>query len=144
MHHEHAGFFLSWILNTHEWYKIEDWWDVTRSLLWITTNLITAFCYYAIPWEIYHWRKALPLKAVGIIGIGFILFILACGTHHIVDVIIMPTAPWWAIWSVNIPMAIVSFWTWFIIMNQRNNIITVLEALKGIFLDNKPTKPRLF
>jgi len=137
--HEHSHFFMSWILNNHEWYKINDWWDVARSLMWISSNLVTAFCYYAIPWEIWQWRKALPLKSVAVIGIGFILFIVYCGTHHIVDVIIMPTAPWWAIWSVNIPLEITSFWTWIIIRNQRKNIIKVLEVLKEMFLDEPKT-----
>jgi hypothetical protein len=138
MEHMHtSAFFFSWILNDHSWYKIDNYWDVARALIWISTNLVTAFCYYAIPWEIYQWRKALPLKSVAVVGFGFILFIVSCGTHHIVDVIIMPTAPWWAIWSVNVPLEISSLATWLVIRNQRAFIISALRSLREIYSNGR-------
>jgi hypothetical protein len=125
---------LGWLLNSHDWYKIDDCWDAIRAGMWITTNLVTALCYYAIPYEIYHWSRAIPLKSVWLVGVGFIGFIVACGTHHVVDVVIMPTAPWWAIWSVNAPMMLFSLATWLMIRYQRVKIILALQALTGLLL----------
>ncbi len=125
---DHA-FYLDFLWNNHSWYKIENLNDFIRALLWCAANAITAFSYLAIPWEIWLWRKVLPFFSTNIVGIGFVSFIVACGLHHLVDIVIMPTAPWWAILWVNIPMAIVSAATWIYIRVNRGMIIKILRAI---------------
>ncbi len=125
---DHA-YYLDFLWNNHSWYKIEDINDFIRALLWCFANLITGLAYLAIPYEIWLWRKVLPFFSTNIVGLGFVMFIVACGTHHLVDIIIMPTAPWWAILWVNIPMAAVSFATWVYIRVNREMIMKILESI---------------
>jgi len=120
----------AFVLNDHSWYRIDDTWDVARAALWCAANLVTAFCYFAIPWELRHWRRELPYQSVALIATMFMGFIFFCGVHHVVDVLIMPTAPWWAIWTANIPMAGFSIATWIIIRRQRRGIMWVLGMLR--------------
>ncbi len=123
------GYFLDFLWNNHSWYKIENLNDFVRAILWCSANFVTGVAYLAIPYEILLWRKVLPFFSTNIVSVGFVSFIVACGTHHLVDIVIMPTAPWWAILWVNIPMAIVSAATWVFIRANRKMILKILQAI---------------
>ncbi len=133
----HHVYWLDFLWNNHDWYKIDNLNDFVRALTWCGTNLLTSFCYIAIPYEIYKWRQTLKFVSSSMIGLGFIVFIFLCGIHHLVDVIIMPTAPWWAIISVNIPMAIASLLTYYNISRNRPLIIELLQELEDLFETKK-------
>ena len=92
-------------------------------------NIVTGLAYLGIPYEIWKWRKALSSRAANYLSILFVAFITFCGLHHFVDVIIMPTAPWWAILSVNLPMALVSAVTLFYLQRNRELLIKLLEEI---------------
>jgi len=133
----HSNYILDFLWNDHSWYTINSFDDFSRAILWCLANLVTAFAYYGIPWEIWQWRKQLPFYSSAMVGLLFISFIIACGTHHIVDVIIMPTAPWWAVLWVNIPMAAVSLATWIYIRNNRPMILKILQGILKMMEANK-------
>jgi len=128
----HSAYWLDFLWNDHSWYVIHDANDFVRAVLWVVTNLLTALAYYAIPYEIWLWRNELSSIAARIVGFGFVMFILLCGTHHIVDVIIMPTAPWWAVWVINVPMAVASIGTMWFIQKNRNLLLEVLRVLNRL------------
>lgn len=121
------------ILNDHSWYKIDTVEDIARSVLWISENLTTAISYFLIPNEINHWSEHLDFPVTKAIAIAFIGFIVFCGLHHIVDVVVMPTAPWWAILSVNLPMALFSVATAVYLRKLRKPIMSVLDAISKDF-----------
>lgn len=116
-------------LNDHSWYRIDSISDLVRSILWILINLATGISYFLIPIEIYHWSKAISFPVINLITTAFIGFIVFCGLHHFVDIAIMPTAPWWAILSVNIPMGIFSIATAIVLRRLRKSIVSVLSAM---------------
>lgn len=113
----------------HSWFVLTTEWDWLRVVLWCVANLITAFTYFAIPVEIWKWYKAVPMPSTLWISTAFISFIMFCGIHHLVDVIIMPTAPWWAIFTANIPMAIASVATWVLLGRLQSTILIGLRAI---------------
>jgi hypothetical protein len=127
---QHA-YYLDFLWNYHDWYHIENVNDFVRAVLWCVANIVTAFCYFVIPYEIWLWRRELASTAAIITGFGFIFFIALCGMHHVVDVIIMQTAPWWAVLMVNVPMALASLATAYFIVTNRQLIIDVLRLLNG-------------
>lgn len=120
------------MLNDHSWNQLNTPWDWVRAILWTGSNLATAASYFAIPWEIWQWRKELPFLSARLIGWLFVAFIVACGYHHLVDALIMQTAPWWAVLTGNVPMAIVSVWTALIVRRERAQIVQVLASLTRI------------
>lgn len=124
-----AHYYLDFMWSTHDWNQISNFTDFLRAITWCTANLVTAFCYLAIPVEIWYWRKDLNYLSTSLIGLGFMSFIAFCGLHHIVDVIIMQTAPWWAIWTVNIPMMLASLATWIFIRVYRQQIVGILRLI---------------
>lgn len=114
--------------NHHIWYTFQSPDDWFRSAMWLSANLITAISYFMIPWEIWYWKNAFPFRFSTIISLAFMGFIFFCGAHHVVDAMIMLTAPWWAICTVNVPMAIFSVMTAFYLRKHRTRIIEALEV----------------
>lgn len=131
------SFYLDFLWNSHEWYKINNYNDFVRAISWCAVNLITAYCYFVIPYEISKWSHAVKSMATSWIGMCFIGFIVFCGLHHIVDVIIMPTAPWWAILTVNVPLALVSLGTYIYIWYNRDLILGVLQAIEDLIISGE-------
>lgn len=120
---------LHYLMNAHDWYTLETTLDHVRAWLWCISNLVTFAAYFLIPAEIAWWRSCLPLRSTSIIGGLFIAFIVACGLSHLVMVAIMPTAPWWAVLGVYVPMAVVSLATVIVLRRHRSQILQVLQSM---------------
>ena len=113
------------------WYTFTSHLDLLRSELWLLTNLVTFVSYFAIPLELWYWRRALRiLPALGV-AMMFIVFIAACGLSHLAMVIIMGTAPWWTM-MIFIPMAIASVGTAIVIRQNRKRFIDYIQTLELI------------
>ena len=134
---EHV-YHLDFLWNNHDWYKIENNAHFIRALVWCTANLVTAYAYFAIPWELYNWLgDAVRITATRIIALGFIAFITLCGMSHVAMVLVMPTGPWWATLLVYVPMAVVSLATAIFLKVNRKRIIEILNLLGALFGTNK-------
>lgn len=119
-------------LDDHSWYTLDSPADWIRAALWCGSNLITALSYFAIPVEIWHWRHALTFLSASVIGALFIAFIILCGESHLAMLLIMQTAPWWAVILIQVPMAAVSIGTAYVLRADRPQIIQVLRSLTRI------------
>jgi hypothetical protein len=117
------------VLNAHDWYRIETPADYVRATLWCLSNAATAIAYFLIPNEIRHWRRVLPFAATALIARLFIAFIFFCGLSHLAMLFIMQTGPWWAILVIYVPMAIVSIATVVVIRLERHLIVSLLEGV---------------
>ena len=127
---------LQYLMNEHTWYTLETPWDQVRAWLWCLSNLITFASYFLIPAEIKRWQQCLPFQSTKVISGLFIAFIVACGLSHLVMIIVMPTAPWWAVLGVYLPMAIVSLSTVVVLQRHRRQILQVLQSMMRL-LDAK-------
>ena len=132
----HSTYYLNFLWNNHSWYAINNMNDFVRAIVWCLTNLITGFCYVAIPYEIWMWRNRLKFISSTIIGWGFIAFITLCGMSHLAMTAIMPTGPWWAIIFVYGPMTIASLATWLFIRTHRDSIVEILELIGDLIVAN--------
>lgn len=126
------------LLNTHSWYRIDTPLDYLRAGLWCVSNLATALAYFFIPNELRHWRKVLPFASSALLGALFIAFIFFCGLSHLSMLLIMQTAPWWAILLVYLPMAIVSVATVIVMRKERALILSVLESISKALMAKRP------
>jgi hypothetical protein len=125
-------------LNAHSWYRIDTPLDYLRAGLWCVSNLATALAYFFIPNELRHWRKVLPFATSALLGTLFIAFIFFCGLSHLSMLLIMQTAPWWAILLVYLPMAIVSVATVIVMRKERALILSVLETISKALMAKRP------
>ncbi|HEX2590702.1 MAG TPA: hypothetical protein VHL34_04375 [Rhizomicrobium sp.] len=114
-------------LNGHDWYRVETPLDYLRAALWCAANLVTAVAYFFIPAEIGHWQAALPFATSTLIGRLFMGFIAFCGLSHLSMLAIMQTAPWWAVLTIYLPMALVSVATVLVLRRERSLIVAVLS-----------------
>lgn len=126
---ESAHGIAHFLINDHSWYRFVTVGDYVRAALWCLSNLATSLSYFLLPIEIRHWRVALPFKSTALIGTLFISFIATCGASHLSMLIIMPTAPWWVIITIYLPMAFVSLATAVVVRRERRLIVA---ALKGV------------
>ena len=114
------------LLNAHSWYRIDTPLDYLRAGIWCVSNLATGLAYFFIPNELRYWRRALPFASSTLLGTLFIAFIAFCGLSHLSMLLIMQTAPWWAILLIYLPMAIVSVATVIVMRKDRQLILSVL------------------
>ncbi|MBS0473249.1 MAG: hypothetical protein JSR60_19420 [Proteobacteria bacterium] len=120
---------ISALMNNHAWYHIDTPLDYFRAILWCLANFTTAIAYFLIPNELRHWSKVLPFAASSLIGNLFIGFIMFCGLSHLTMLLIMQTAPWWAVLVIYVPMAVVSVATVIVIRRDRALILGVLQSV---------------
>lgn len=93
------------------------------------TNFVTAVSYFSIPFEIRYWRQAAASPAFGPIAMMFKAFIFLCGLSHAAMIAIMPIGPWWAIYSIYAPMALVSVATALALRSERGLIVKLLGSV---------------
>lgn len=127
---------LQFLMNAHSWYTLDTPSDHVRAWLWCVSNFLTFASYFLIPFEIKLWSTCLPFRSTKTISRLFITFIVACGLSHLVMIVIMPTAPWWAILTVYLPMAGVSLATVLVLRRHRSQIVQVLQSMARL-LDTK-------
>ena len=123
-------------MNDHSWYRIVTAADYVRAALWCLSNLVIAVSYFLLPVEIRHWRLALPFRSTALIGSLFIAFITFCGLSHLVMVIIMQTAPWWATLLVYLPTGLLSLATAAVVRRERRLIVAALEGVGAALVEN--------
>jgi hypothetical protein len=126
------------LLNTHSWYRIDTPLDYLRAGIWCASNLATAMAYFFIPNELRYWRDVLPFASSTLLGTLFIAFIAFCGLSHLSMLLIMQTAPWWAILLIYLPMAIVSVATVVVMRKDRQLILSVLESVSKALTAKRP------
>lgn len=124
---------IEYLFNDHHWYMLHDGWDHVRAWIWVLTNIITGVSYFLIPMELQVWRYSMPTAYMRVLAGLFSAFIGLCGTSHFVMVVVMPTAPWWAIWFPFMPMAVVSLMTWLVLRVMRRDIRSLLEAVFKVY-----------
>jgi hypothetical protein len=115
-------------LNDHAWYTLATGWDYVRMILTVASNLAIAYAYFAIPYEILQWYRATRFVFVLMLSAGFIGFISYCGLHHVKDIIIMPTQPWWGLIGFDLPLAIYSILVAETLRRFRPRIVALLTA----------------
>jgi len=116
-------------MNDHSWYRIVTTADTVRAALWCLSNLVIAVSYFLLPVEIRRWRLALPFRSTALIGSLFIAFIAFCGLSHLVMLILMQTAPWWAILLVYLPTGLLSLAAAAVVRRERHLIVADLEGI---------------
>lgn len=117
-------------MNAHEWYSLASPLDHLRAWLWVLANFGTFIAYFMIPFELFYWRARLSALITNTISGLFIAFIAACGLSHIAMIFVMPTAPWWVILLVYLPLAVISLITAFVLRAFRPVIIHVLTGVQ--------------
>ena len=117
------------MMNDHSWYTLDSTADYVRAGLWCLCNLTIGASYLMLPVEIWRWRLALPFRSTALIGILFVCFIAFCGISHLTMIIIMPTAPWWAVLIIYVPTALASVATAYVVRRER---VLIIAALKGV------------
>lgn len=117
------------LVNEHSWYRFVTTDDYLRAAAWCIANIGIGVSYLMLPVEIRRWHLALPFKSTTLIGSLFISFIALCGISHLTMVVIMPTAPWWAILLVYVPTMLVSVGTVVVVRRERRLIVAALEGV---------------
>jgi len=126
-----------YFVNDHSWYHFVTVADYVRAGLWCLSNLAIAVSYLLLPIEIRQWRLALPFKSSALIGTLFFAFIGLCGISHLVMVVIMQTAPWWATILIYLPTGIVSLVTVAVARRERHLIISALQGVSAALAEGK-------
>lgn len=119
---------ILYLFNGHAFYTLNTPWDHLRAWLWCISNLVVCAAYLAIPREIYFWNLQIPLVSFQWFAFLFISFIALCGISHVMMILVMPTAPWWAILYISIPLAVVSSLTMRALQDSRGLIGEALNA----------------
>lgn len=51
--------------------------------VWLWSQFAIAAAYLLIPYELFHWARAVDLRGVKWVVLMFVLFIAWCGAHHV-------------------------------------------------------------
>jgi signal transduction histidine kinase len=102
-------------------------WAADPSLIWtmVVTNFITFLSYITIAWTlVYLVRKTKRIVARdwGYFVVGFALFILACGSTHLLEVITTWTPIFWVDAWTNIVTALLSAYVAFMLIQRISTI----------------------
>ncbi|GAA0548906.1 hypothetical protein FHS83_001051 [Rhizomicrobium palustre] len=125
------------VMNDHTWYRLITTADYVRAGLWCLSNLVIGISYLMLPVEIWHWRTALPFRSTAVIGALFVAFIAFCGISHLSMVVIMQTAPWWAVLLIYVPTAAVSLGTALLVRRERGLILAALQGVGAALAQGK-------
>lgn len=137
MDSESAHGLAHFLINNHSWYTFETPADHLRAALWCLSNLMIGLSYLMLPAEIWRWRLALPFKSIALFSTLFIGFIAFCGISHLTMIIIMPTAPWWAVLLIYVPTALVSLATAVVVRRERRLIVAALEGVGAALAESR-------